>query len=252
MRLVTLGTGGCFATPTRNAPGAIVESVGRQWVVDCGENTWRSLAKAGYDGNEIDGILLTHYHLDHTGGLAPLLFGLWAQKHRESPLMIAGPPGLHRLSAGLPPAFGEWIDEMGFAVQWRELPPPCSLELGGDMVARCVEVVHSVKMVCVGYRFEAEGNILAVSGDTAICPGLVELATGADLLLVEAGNPDDDPNPSHVTPTALGALAAEIGVRRIVLTHFSDPALAEPQRQATEKTFGGPVIAAADGDVFEI
>ncbi len=252
MRLILLGTGGCFATPQRKAPAALVDCAGGQWLVDCGEDAWRSLAKAGYDGNEIDGILFTHYHLDHTGGLASLLFGLWAQKRRQKPLTIVGPPGLSRLAQGLPAAFGEWLDELDFTLEWREVALPDTFMLHDELHVRCVEVVHSPKLTCVGYRLEAEGRILAVSGDTELCPGLVELAAGADVLLAEAGTPDDAPRPGHVTPSALGVMAAANSVQRIILTHFAIPAQAEALRQATEKTFGGPVSAAADGDVFEI
>ncbi|HPM75760.1 MAG TPA: ribonuclease Z [bacterium] len=252
MRLILLGTGGCFPTPQRKAPAALVDCAGGQWLIDCGEDTWRSLAKAGYDGNEIDGILFTHYHLDHTGGLASLLFGLWAQKRRRKPFIIVGPPGLSRLARGLPATFGEWLDELEFALDWREVPPPATFRLHDELRVRSVEVVHSPKLTCVGYRLETEGKVLTVSGDTELCPGLIELAAGADALLAEAGTPDDLPRPGHVTPSALGEMAAAGGVRRIVLTHFAVPTQAELLRQATEKTFGGPVSAAADGDVFEI
>jgi len=251
MRLITLGTGGCFATPTRQAPCAAVE-VENEWLIfDAGENTWRRLAAAKVPPEQISAILLTHFHGDHIGGLAPLLFGLYAEQQRKQPLLIAGPNGLDDVRLGLAQAFGDWLNDPGFELNWLIFDPPGARDFPGVCVSYEL-VEHSPSLTCLGYRITTGNKTLAVSGDTGICEGLRKLAQDADVLLVEAGSPDDLPLPGHVTPTALGTMAAEVGVKKIVLTHFSDPALAEPLTVATQKAFGGEVVAANDGDVFLI
>lgn len=253
MRAITLGTGGCFATPDRGAPALAIE-IGHSWLlIDVGENTWRSLAQYGIEADLISTILITHYHADHTAGLAPLLFGLYALQKRAKPLLIAGPPNLARFKQGLAMAFGECIERPGFPLVWRELQPPGELTPDVEGVKiNFREVEHSLHLTCLGYRIEAVGKTMTVSGDTQACPALAELANGADLLIADAGYPDRSPVPGHLTPGSLAALAAEAGVKKIALTHFADPSLAEQLAQDTHKQFGGEVTAAYDGAVFKV
>ena len=62
----------------------------------------------------------------------------------------------------------------------------------------------------LAYRVEAEGRSLVYSGDTDVSDSLVDLARGADLLVLEAANPFKVPG--HLTPAEAGRLAAQAGV----------------------------------------
>ena len=110
-------------------------------------------------------------------------------------------------------------------------------------------VRHAPIFPAFAFRFDTEAGSIVVSGDTAPCPNLVRLARGADLLvhevfdehnLGEAGpnGPNDADLPeeadedweaqrrqhhlttSHTPLGAVGQVAAEAGVGRLVLTHF--------------------------------
>jgi len=61
---------------------------------------------------------------------------------------------------------------------------------------------------------------LAYSGDTDYCSGVVELASEADLLILECSFPNEHQVTSHLTPSLAGQIAAELGCRRLVLTHL--------------------------------
>ncbi|GAA0743971.1 hypothetical protein Drose_18190 [Dactylosporangium roseum] len=87
--------------------------------------------------------------------------------------------------------------------------------------------------------------------DTRLCPGVFELAEAADLLVIEATYLDGDADLAaahgHLTAGQAATVAAECGVRTLVLTHFSqrydDPAVF---RREAEARFDGEVVVAED------
>jgi ribonuclease BN (tRNA processing enzyme) len=252
MRAITLGVGGCFLDPRRGAAAVAVEA-GCPWLLfDVGENAGRALARAKIAPDELAAVFLTHYHADHIGGLAPFLFALYVKGARRRPLPIYGPEGLRRLRAGLRLAFGDWLDDPGFELLWRELPWPGGVVPAEGVRVSFDRVEHSASLISLGYRVEAEGKVLTISGDTTACDGLRRLAAQADLLIAEAGYPDEAPKPNHLTPSSLAALAREVGVKRIGLTHFAVPHLEKRLTTAVHKGFPGEVVIARDGDVFEV
>ena len=83
---------------------------------------------------------------------------------------------------------------------------------------------------CLGYRIEAEGKILAISGDTVLCDGIIALAENADLLVQCCHMPQSKVTniamkylAAGVLPSSLqvGQIAAQANVKRLVLTHLS-------------------------------
>jgi ribonuclease Z len=89
--------------------------------------------------------------------------------------------------------------------------------------------------------------------DTRLCDGVMALADGADLLVIESTFLDEDAGLAerygHLTARQAGTVAAECGVRRLVLAHFSQR-YADPARFGAEAAaaFGGEVVVAADLD----
>jgi ribonuclease BN (tRNA processing enzyme) len=210
------------------------------------------LARVGVPPEHVEAILLTHYHTDHTAGLAPLLFGWHVETSRSRPLLVAGPPGLRRVRDGLLAAFGSWVGEPGFDIEWRELSAPDSLTLDGGVRVEFREVRHSPALTCLGYRFVADERILTISGDTEDCPGLRELARGADLLLADAGYPDDAAVAGHLTPSQVAAVVRDANVKRLVLTHFAIGEHEVAILAEVRRLVGGDVQAARDGDRYEV
>ena len=252
MKIVTLGTGGCFPNPRRSAPATVVLAADRWILVDAGENVGPRLVESGIPPEDLAAVLLTHYHADHTAGLAPLLLGLHVARQRTAPLLIGGGPSLGRLRRGLAQAFGDWLLNPCFPLQWTEYDPPGELAFGSDLTVRYEEVIHTEAHRCLGYRFACDGKVLAVSGDTIACDGLRRLILQADLLLCEAGYPDDEPVPGHLTPAQIAAIANGAGVKKIVLTHFAEDRLTERLTAAVQADFAGQVSAARDGEAFVI
>jgi ribonuclease Z len=99
------------------------------------------------------------------------------------------------------------------------------------------------------------GQRFAFIMDTRLCEGAFALAEGADLVVCEATFLDADaelaPAYGHLTARQAGQIAAECGVRTLVLSHFSQRyAHQDPRRFADEAgaVFGGEIVVAADLD----
>src|SRR5262249_10643524 len=117
----------------------------------------------------------------------------------------------------------------------------------GPFSIRTAPMRHPVPTL--GMRFEADGTALAYSADTGPTDELVQLATGADLLLSEATWLAVPPaaGPFHLTPPDAGRLAARAGVGRLLLTHIWPTNDREETKGMAETAFGGPVEIAEVG-----
>ena len=76
--------------------------------------------------------------------------------------------------------------------------------------------------------------------------GIVELAKGADLLILECSFPDDEAIAGHLTPSEAGEIAARAGVKRLVLTHFYPEILTTDIEAECRKTYQGDLLLATD------
>jgi ribonuclease Z len=95
------------------------------------------------------------------------------------------------------------------------------------------------------------GQCFAFVMDTRLCDGVYALAERADLLVIESTFIDEDADLAHryghLTAAQAGRVAAESGVRRLVLTHFSqrypDPRVFEDEAR---RFFDGDLVVASD------
>ena len=90
------------------------------------------------------------------------------------------------------------------------------------------------------------GQRFAFVMDTRLCDGVYALAEDADLLVIESTFLDEDAGIAgefgHLTAAQAARVAAESGVRQLVLTHFS-------QRYADSDRFLDEARAVFDGDI---
>lgn len=256
MEIVVLGSGTAVPRAGQAPPALLVRSARSTVLVDSGAGTATRLAAAGCSLADLDAILYTHHHLDHVGDLPSILFALGNPEGpaRTRPLPICAPPGFGRLLAALAAAHGDHVaPPCGVAL--REIAPRPAGELlagppdfvAGDLAVRAAAVAHAPGAVCLGFRLEADGAALAVSGDTEECEGADALAAGADCLVAECSLPDSAPLPGHLCPSAAGRLARRAGCGRLVLVHLY-PSCDRREAAATAGLIAGcETLVAEDG-----
>lgn len=147
LQLCTLGTGGALPLPERGLASLYVRLNGRGLLIDCGEATQTAIRRIGWGFRAIDGMLITHYHADHCGGLPGLLLSMGKAK-RDEPFHIYGGPGLHQVVGGLRVI----APQLPFQVVLHEFDGDTKhfSMLGLDITAFRVD--HSVP--CWGYRID--------------------------------------------------------------------------------------------------
>lgn len=255
MELIILGSGTAAPSLRRGAPGYLLAPGGDRVVLETGCGTMARLLKAGVSHDQVSHILYSHNHLDHTGELASWLFtSRIPASARTAPLTIAGSAGFMRMLASLRALYGHWLDAETYALTLVTLGAA-----GGDGDRTAGPVVSfgswSVQAFPVnhiesslGYRItDDHGRVLAFTGDSDRCGSLVEMARGADLLLIEASSPDGEKIEGHLTPSEAGEIARRAGVGRVVLTHFYPACDQADMLGQLRRTYDGEAVLAEDG-----
>lgn len=257
----TLGTaGGPVPTMDRAEPSNLLRAGDRLILVDSGDGTVNQLARIGIPLHLVHDVLISHHHLDHTGGLAAVI-GLRWMNNSPGQLTVYGPPGTRELVDGIIASMQPQA-RVGFGLGTRSVPPADSvrvieLEDGGRAEIGPVAVTAAANShfdhdgaptpgaISLSYRFELGDRSIAYSGDTGPSPAFTALARDADLLVAEimdfeplvagivAMRPDMPAEvraqmerhlfTHHLTADQVGEMAREAGVGAVLLTHYAIP-----------------------------
>ncbi len=186
-------------------------------------------------------MLITHLHGDHFGGIP--FFILEAQfSKRETPLTIAGPPGLQaRIRETMEALFPKSSEtRQRFLIEYIELPPerPTSI---GPLQVTAYPVIHFCGAPPYALRVQCDGRTIAYSGDTEWTDSLIAAANGADLFLCEAYLFDKKVK-YHLDYQTLQAHRAAFGCKRLVLTHMGSDMLSRTKDIGAVTAYDGMVI----------
>jgi ribonuclease BN (tRNA processing enzyme) len=262
MRLTVLGCAGSFPSPSSAASGYLVQaddSVGRTWnlLLDLGNGALGPLQRY-CDPVNLDAVGLSHLHPDHMADMSSLYMYLRYAPGpvRRRPLPVHGPFGTaSRIGESYGAEPGESLLDQMSVHAWQ---PGHAVRIGPMSMAP-IAVEHPIPAYGVRVTGPSEDDpgrqvTLAYTGDTDTCPGLDELALGADVLLAEASFVEgrDVVRGIHLTGRRAGEAAERGGVRRLVVTHV--PAWNEAQDAVAEARamFSGPVLAAHPGMVVTL
>lgn len=251
-RVVLLGTkGGPTPGAFRAAPATAVMVDGHLYQVDCGNGVSQQLAKAGIALARLDQVFVTHNHSDHVIDVGALLVLAWASG-LNTPVTVHGPPPIAQIVRDSLAASAYDIAIRVAEEKRRPLLPLIGVDERAvpGVVFRDARVTVTSALVdhygvkpAFAYRFDTAARSIVISGDTTYSANLVALARGADLLIHEAMYlpaiagmaPENAPGlydhliHSHATTEQVGRVAAEAGVKKLVLTHLvpGDPAITD-------------------------
>ncbi|MEU6712553.1 ribonuclease Z [Nonomuraea sp. NPDC046802] len=283
--LVVLGTSSAVPTRHRNHNGYFLRWDGQGFLFDPGEGTQRQMVHAGLSANDVHWLCLTHFHGDHCLGVPGVVQRIARDKVRHpvnavfpasgetywrrlrhaaafadtsvvaehpisGPLTGVGPLVARRLSHP--------IESYGYRVQEpagrRMLPEKLAAHgIRGPEIGE-LQRTGSVRGITLQEcSLPRPGQSMAFVMDTRLCDAVFELAWGVDLLVIESTFLSSEgalaKEYGHLTAFETGVVAADAGVRRLVLTHFSErygfddePAFVAEVR----RSFDGEVVLARD------
>ncbi len=189
--VIILGSGSPQYDPKRSGPSALIQHRGQYYLVDMGNGTQAKLYELGVSLGDVAAIMLTHHHLDHNEEFIPVLVN---RLLRGRNVAVIGPPGTAKYASFAEEFYaedvayrmsrrGRTLDDAGKAVV-REVKGGETFQLGGMKVttAKMNHTIHTV-----AYRFDAGGQAIVISGDTTYSDSLIDLARGADVLVLDSG-----------------------------------------------------------------
>jgi ribonuclease BN (tRNA processing enzyme) len=282
--LIILGSmGGPSVGRPRYQTSHVILHGGKAHVVDCGYGVTEQLVRAGVKLQDIRDIFITHHHPDHNIELGSLIYFAW-YAGMEAPLNLYGPPPLRKMTAdylkALKPDVDIWLEDIGHKpmgpVTVHELSAAGPVMTSGEMRVTAALVNHPPAVPALAYRFDFPDRSIAFSGDTTPMESVARLARGADVLVHEAmyleamrgeaaaatgrssggsaiaGDRDKlwaHLMRSHSPAEEVGRIAAEAGVKTLVLSHLVPiTGVTDAQWDAAVRKggFKGEVIVAQD------
>jgi len=247
VRLTVVGSGDAFGSGGRFNTCFLLETAKGTLLVDFGASSLVALKAHGIDPNRIDGIVLSHLHGDHFGGLPFLLLDAQFLARRERPLTIAGPPGTRsRLQQLLEVFFPKsTANTWRFAWEVTEIALDCPTDVLGHSVTT-TEVVHYSGAPSTAIRLSDGQSLFAYSGDTEWVEALVGVADGADLFISECYGYSGRLT-GHLTWEVLKPRLPDLRARKVMLTHMNPTMLAR-----LDEVRAAGVLVAEDGLKLEI
>jgi ribonuclease BN (tRNA processing enzyme) len=225
MRLQFVGCGDALGSGGRYNTCFHITGSHVNFLIDCGASSLPALKRLGIVRDDIDLILITHFHGDHFAGLPFLLLDAQFTR-RTRPLVIAGPEGIEtRLTQVMEALFeNSSKTKQRFDLSIVALKPAETRSLGAVKVTSYPVVHGESGGPFLAYRIEAEGRVIAYSADTEWTETLIPAARDADMFIAEAYYYDKAVK-NHLSLKTLEAHLAEIRPKRLVLTHMSDDML---------------------------
>jgi ribonuclease BN (tRNA processing enzyme) len=224
--------------------------------------------------SQLDIILFTHFHVDHSADFPALIKSSWFED-RKRPLPVYGPEGNDFMPATtefVADFFGgkhgayRYLSELlvpgeqgSYKLQLHNVPgspKPAAVFRTGDFAAHSVRVIHG-GVPALAWRVEVGSKLIVFSGDTNGEGGLTDLASNADLFIAHNAVPEGATGIErrlHMPPSVIGQIAADAHVKHLVLSHRMLRTLGKENQTQAEirKRYFGPVDFANDLDCFPV
>ncbi|MBX3266082.1 MAG: ribonuclease Z [Acidobacteria bacterium] len=222
MRVKILGSGSSVPHPRRTSSAIWVETPEAKVLLDSAPSAIHRMPAEGCDWAGLDAIWISHFHLDHCGGLAPLLFSLKyapGTASRTKPLRIFGPAGIGGLVAAFDGVNNYRLLEQPFPVEVTETETSEPFAIAAGLTAVTAKTPHTPESHAVHLR-DAAGPTLVFTSDTGFHEPLAAFARHTDLFILECSFIRNKPVATHLELAEAIWLIHRAEPARAVLTHL--------------------------------
>lgn len=270
-----LGSGGPELQDKRASSSYLLWEDGQaKAVIDAGGGSALRFGESGAQMSQLDVLLFSHLHVDHSGDFAALIKSSWFED-RNRPLPIYGPPGNDFMPATTKFVYDLFGDNGAYGYLSELLVPkeqgsykmqphdvtasttPIPVFHNEALAASAVRVIHG-GVPALAWRIEARGKVIVFSGDTnGEGEGLPRLAMNADLFIAHNAVPEGATGVErrlHMPPSVIGQIADSAHVKSLVLSHRMLRTLGKEAESEAEirKHYSGPITFANDLDCFPL
>ena len=210
IKLTFLGTGAPRPSPKRYGPSILLEAGDTKLLVDAGPGMRQRIFQAGGFEllTDIDTVLITHLHFDHTIELPNLWLTGWLFGRKKN-MQVYGPEGTEEFMNHFEQAF-DWdlryryltnVHVEGSDLITTDIEPGVFYNKNGIKIT-AFDVAHlpmdpdteellGLEGATFGYRVDYKGRSVIFSGDTRSLPGskIIEISKGVDVLVHETQIP---------------------------------------------------------------
>lgn len=240
MKLKILGTGTAEPSLNRGSSSYLLFAGDRKILIDIGPAVVRRLLESGYHVNDVDAIILTHFHIDHVNDLSTFLFvSNYGVIPRTKPLTIIGGRGVGLFFRRMKSLF-RWVEPKGFELSIIALPRGRKRLF--DLAVEATHVDHNEESIAIGIYGEKK---IVFSGDTDYTEALVALTRECDLLVMECSFPEKKVK-GHLNLAAAREIVEKGQVKRVILSHLY------PEWDSFRGVLREPFLLAEDGMEIEI
>ncbi len=253
MELVVVGSGTAAPDAMRVGSGYFLRVGTSRVLLDCGPGVVHHLARFDLPWPELTHLCISHFHTDHVGDVAALIFALkYGQlEPRTQPLTVYGPAGTRKFFRKLAAAFGDYIKEPGFTIDIVELKTSKRVPLNDVAHISAARTPHTD--VSIAFRIDGPQSSFGYTGDTDHDVDVGSFLQALDCLVTECSLPDELAMAGHMTPSRVATFARVALPKRILLTHMY-PQLPRDQVVDLVRRAGweGEVLLAEDGLRLEV
>jgi ribonuclease BN (tRNA processing enzyme) len=212
MKITVIGFWGGYPAKNEASSGYLLEYGDYRVLLDCGSGVLSELQNH-MRPEELDAVVLSHYHPDHVADVGVLQHALLIQQ------MLSG-------QKKTVPIYGHALDELEFKkLTYKEITKGIAYSSDepiqiGPFTFSFMRTKHPVP--CFAMRIEVAGHKLIYTGDSAYAEELVDFSKNANILLCESNFYSDmnGTDAGHMTARDAGIIAKKANAQLLILTHL--------------------------------
>ncbi|CAN5214141.1 MBL fold metallo-hydrolase [soil metagenome] len=222
MKFIVLGSGTSVPHAQRSSSGFWLETENGSVLLDCSPSVIHRMAQENLDWANLDAIWISHFHLDHVGGLFPFLF---STKHapetqtRKKPLKIFGAEGLRKFIENFDALNNYNLLTQRFPIEIIEVEPYKIFEILPETEADVFKTPHTDESLAIRIVDKTEKSIVFTS-DTGFAKPLATFAAKVDLFVMECSFFKNKPVEKHLELAEAMFLVLRAKPKKTMLTHF--------------------------------